>query len=243
MIFIKGGTFDMGDTFGDGGDDEKPVHKVTVSDFYLGKYPVTVAQFKDFIEGSGYKTETEKEGWSWCWNGKKWQKMNGVTWHYDVKGMLHPYSEHNHPVIHVSWNDAKAFADWYSKIIGQKHRLPTEAEWEYAARGGILSKGFKFAGSNDLSEVAWNFENGNSNTHAVGQKNANELGLYDMSGNVWEWCKDRYNPEYYKISITANPAGAISGSDRVLRGGSWFDGAKHWREAWSPWSSRVDSSS
>ena len=202
-------------------DDEQPVHTVRVRDFYLGKYEVSVREFAQFINETGYKTDAEREGWSYWRDGDSWKKKNGIYWKHDVKGNLRPSSEYNHPVIHVSWNDATEYCKWLSKKTGKNFRLPTEAEWEYAASGSNKSRGYTYAGSNDLDEVAWYEFNSGSKTHPVGQKEPNELGLYDMSGNVWEWCNDWYDPDYYKNSPGNNPKGPSSGSYRVLRGGSW----------------------
>ena len=133
------------------------------------------------------------------------------------------------PVERVSWNDCQEFITKLNSLTGQKFRLPTEAEWEYAARGGNNSKGYKYSGSNDIDDVAWHTENSNSTTHDVGQKVPNELGIYDMSGNVWEWCQDWY--EEYSSSAQTNPIGPNSGSSRVLRGGSWDDDASYCRSS------------
>ena len=226
MVFVQGGTFQMGQPDPNIGgckncDDEQPVHTVRVRDFYLGKYEVSVREFAQFINETGYKTDAEREGWSYWRDGDSWKKKNGIYWKHDVKGNLRPSSEYNHPVIHVSWNDATEYCKWLSKKTGKNFRLPTEAEWEYAASGSNKSRGYTYAGSNDLDEVAWYEFNSGSKTHPVGQKEPNELGLYDMSGNVWEWCNDWYDPDYYKNSPGNNPKGPSSGSYRVLRGGSW----------------------
>jgi len=209
MVFVQGGTFQMGSNE----YDEKPVHTVTVSDFYIGKYEVTVSEFNEFINATNYKTDAEKKGYSYIWDGS-WTKKNGVTWKCDVKGNTRSMNEYDHPVIHVSWNDADAYCKW------KGGRLPTEAEWEYAARCGNKSKGYKYSGSNTISNVAWYSGNSGSKTHLVGLKQPNELGLYDMSGNVWEWCNDWYGS--YSSSSQTNPRGASSGSYRVLRGGGWY---------------------
>ena len=130
----------------------------------------------------------------------------------------------NLPVENVSWKDCKKFISKLNRITGKKFRLPTEAEWEYAARGGKKSRGYQYSGSNNFADVAWYEDNSGSGTHAVGSKQANELGIYDMSGNVWEWCQDWEGS--YSSSSQTNPTGANSGSDRVRRGGSWC------HEAW-----------
>jgi formylglycine-generating enzyme required for sulfatase activity len=125
----------------------------------------------------------------------------------------------NCPVESISWKEVQAFILKLNSLSGKKYRLPTEAEWEYAARGGNNSKGLKYAGSDDADEVAWNYHNSKIIIHPVAQKKANELGLYDMSGNVSEWCQDWYGN--YPQSVLKNPKGAKSGKDRVVRGGSY----------------------
>jgi formylglycine-generating enzyme required for sulfatase activity len=224
MVFVKGGTFTMGCTGeqSDCEDDEKPVHPVTVSDFNIGKYEVTVTQFKSFIDATGYKTDAEKGDGSYIWNGTEWKKQSGVNWKCDVQGNLRPQSEYNHPVIHVSWNDATEYCKWLSGKTGKKYRLPTEAEWEYAARGGSAGSPTRYAGSNTINEVAWYADNSGKKTHPVGQKKSNELGIYDMTGNVWECCSDWYGKDFYGSSPKNNPQGNSSGAYRVLRGGGWY---------------------
>ena len=196
MAFIPGGTFTMGCTSEQGSDcesDEKPAHQVTVSDFYIGKYEVTQ---------------------------KEWREVMGSN-------PSHFKECDDCPVEQVSWKDIQVFlAKLNEKTgrrkfnkIGKGYRLPTEAEWEYAARGGLSSRGYKYAGSNSLVEVAWYEGNAWDKTHPVGQKKANELGLYDMSGNVYEWCSDWYGN--YPSTAQTNPKGSSTGTTRVLRGGSW----------------------
>ena len=141
----------------------------------------------------------------------------------------------NLPVEQVSWNDCQKFISKLNKKTGRIFRLPTEAEWEYAARGGKKSKGYQYSGSSNLSEVAWYWDNSGSKTHAVGSKQANELGIYDMSGNVWEWCQDWYGS--YSSSSQINPTGANSGSFRVLRGGGWLDAVRNCRSSYRSGSS------
>jgi formylglycine-generating enzyme required for sulfatase activity len=120
------------------------------------------------------------------------------------------------PIVNVSWDDAEAFCEWLGG------RLPTEAEWEYAAKGGSESKGYEYSGSNIVDDVTWHFGNSGSTTHPVGTRQANEFGLYDMSGNVLEWCSDWYDQGYYQKSPQVNPQGPTSGTSRVVRGGAWF---------------------
>ena len=195
MVFVKGGTFDMGSN--DGSDDEKPIHPVTLPDFYIGKYEVTQ---------------------------KQWTEIMG-------NNPSHFKDCDDCPVENVSWDDVQEFLKKLIEKTGQNYRLPTEAEWEYAARGGISTGSTTYAGSNNIEEVAWYYENSNNKTHPVGQKKPNELGIFDMSGNVWEWCCDRYDKDYYQNSPENNPQGPSVGSSRVLRGGSWISDAVNCRMA------------
>ena len=193
MIAVEGGAFKMGATSEQGGDaysDEKPVHNVTLSDYYIGE------------------TEVTQELWE------------------VVMGSNPSYSKGNKkPVEQVSWNDCQEFIKKLNRLTGKNFRLPTEAEWEYAARGGNKSKGYKYSGSNTIDNVAWYTDNSGSKTQDVKTKQANELGVYDMSGNVWEWCHDWYSSDYYSNSSANNPTGPAFGSNRVLRGGGWYNSA------------------
>jgi formylglycine-generating enzyme required for sulfatase activity len=253
MLFIRGGTFQMGST--DGESDEQPVHNVTVRDFYLGKYEVTVTEFKAFIDATGYTTDAEKkngEG-SYLWNStdSKWELKPDINWRHDAEGKLRPQSEYNHPVIHVSWNDATEYCKWLSRQSGKTYRLPTEAEWEYAAGNGSRHTKYSWgngdpSGKNggnvtdeskrpgDGSTWTTKFEGYNDGywyTAPVGSYNSNDFGLHDMTGNVWEWCSDWYGADYYKNSPSSNPTGPTSGSFRVLRGGSWYNVPQYCRVA------------
>lgn len=190
LIRAEGGTFLMGGQDDQVQENEKPAHEVTLNTFYIGKYPVTQAQ---------------------------WRAVMNTNPSY--------FKGDNLPVENVSWEDAVEFCHRLSQLTGKNYRLSTEAEWEYAARGGNKSRSYKYAGSNNLDTVAWYEQKGGATTRPVGQKNPNELGLYDMSGNVWEWCQDWYDADYYKNSPKENPKGAHSGTYRVLRGGSWFNRA------------------
>jgi len=169
--------------------DWKPIHPVTLSSFWLGKYPVTFEEYDRFCDATD-REKPDDEGWGL---GRR-------------------------PVINVSWDDAQGYCQWLSRQTGKTYRLPTEAEWEFAARGGILSKGFQYAGSNDLGEVAWHKKNSGKKSQLVGEKKPNELGLHDMSGNVSEWCGDWY--EDYSTGTQTNPKGPTKGTERVFRSGS-----------------------
>jgi len=226
MIAVKGGTFDMGCTDEQGSDcnkDEKPKHTVTVSDFYIGKCPITVAQFRKFVTATNYRTEAERDGGGHIWTGSKWEIKNDANWR-------NPYftQTENDPVVLVSWNDAQKYVEWLNQVSSKQYRLPTEAEWEFAARG-VKSKVYKYSGSNTLSNVAWYYEKKGGKTHPVGRKSPNKLGIFDMSGNVWEWCRDWYNRVYYLNSSKKNPTGPESGTRRVVRGGSWNNNAEYCR--------------
>ena len=145
----------------------------------------------------------------------------------------------NRPVENVSWDDVQDFIRQLNKITDRQFRLPTEAEWEYAARGGKYSQGTIYSGSDKLKQVGWYEENSGDETHDVGLMLANELGLYDMSGNVWEWCLDWYDKHYYeackKRGVVENPSGPDMGGDRVIRGGSFFVGPLRCRSAYRRW--------
>ena len=218
LVLIPGGTFQMGSN---DYEADKPVHSVTVSDFYLSKYEVTVADFKAFVDATGYRTDADKVGSSWVVVVNQ-KEQNGVNWKYDTRGNLRPSNEYKHPVVHVSWNDAVAYCDWLSKKTGFKYRLPTEAEWEYAAGGGNLRT--RWSGTSDEMKLTQHANcGGNKDGYAltaqVGSLQANAFGLYDMSGNVSEWCSDWYGA--YATVHQANPSGPSSGSFRVLRSGAW----------------------
>jgi len=226
FVLVEKGSFTMGDTWGDGDSYEKPTHQVTFTyDFYIGKYEITFDEYDAFCDSTG-RIKPEDEGW-----------RSGIR-----------------PVINVSWNDSISYCNWLSereglpkayddkgnfldkdgkittdpsKVIG--YRLPTEAEWEYAARGGNKSKGYKYSGSDNVNDVAWNTDNSDRKTQEVGNKTPNELEIHDMSGNVWEWCSDWFVS--YSSSAQTNPYN-YSGSRRVLRGGSGYYDATYMRVAY-----------
>lgn len=195
MVYVDSGSFLMGATEEQGGyaeGDERPVHKVSLSPYYIATVEVTQAQWKAVM-------------------GSDPSKFKGD----------------NLPVESVNWEEAMDFCERLSEVTGKKYVLPTEAQWEFAARGGNLSQGYKYSGSDSIGEVAWYSENSGGQTHPVGEKKANELGLYDMSGNVWEWCLDWYGT--YSPEDAVNPQGPEEGSYRVFRGGSWSSIARHCR--------------
>jgi formylglycine-generating enzyme required for sulfatase activity len=194
LVSVKGGCYSMGDTSGDGYPNEKPVHKVCVSNFYIGKYEVTQGQWKRVMGSNPSRFSSCGE---------------------------------NCPVENVSWNDVQEFIGKLNRQSGKNYRLPTEAEWEYAARSGGKSQ--KYSGGDDLDSVGWYSSNSGGKTHPVGQKRPNGLGIYDMTGNVWEWCSDWHGDKYYSESPRDNPMGPSSGSTRVGRGGSWGNLAAHAR--------------
>ena len=220
MVFVQGGTFTMGATEDQGTsdpyDDEYPSHQVTVSDFYIGKYEVTQQLWEYVMNYSGTAADgsTMSAYASDVWLGPKPSSSYGVGDYY--------------PAYYVSWEDiVNIFIPRLNKITGKTFRLPTEAEWEYAARGGNMSQGYKYSGSNTIGDVAWYRINSSTMTHPVGTKAPNELGLYDMSGNVYEWCSDWYG--WYSPSAQSNPTGPTSGSSRVIRGGSRSNSAEFCR--------------
>ncbi len=137
----------------------------------------------------------------------------------------------NLPVERVSWNDIQEYLKKLNRKTGGNYRLPTEAEWEYAARGGVSASSTTYSGSDTVGDVAWCSSNSSSKTHSVGGKKPNELGIYDMTGNVWEWCSDWYGKDYYSNSSNSNPQGPSNGSYRVRRGGSWGSDASYCRMA------------
>jgi len=215
FIPVKAGCFQMGNTFGDGYHVERPVHDVCVNSYSISKFDVTKGAFKIFIDSTGYRTEAEIGDGCYVYDGISWGKKPGADW----RSPGFP-QDNDHPVVCISWNDATAYAQWFSRTNNRNYRLPTEAEWEYAARSG--GKHEKFAGGNDIEALAWYSGNSGNTTHPVGKKLANGLGLYDMSGNVWQWTADWYDESYYRNSPRNNPAGPLIGTKRVFRGGSWF---------------------
>ena len=204
MIKVEGGTFQMGSTTGD--SDEQPVHSVTISKaYYMCETEVTQALWYAVM------------GQSPTSDGNKWHSTYGLG--------------DNYPAYLISYEDCQSFLSALNSKLssqlgnGEHFRFPTEAEWEFAAKGGNKSKGYTYSGSNTIGDVAWYESNSNSTTHPVKTKSPNELGLYDMSGNVWEWCYDWW--DFYSSRAQTDPTGATSasGSYRVERGGGWRSNA------------------
>lgn len=224
-VYVQGGTFSMGSNK----YDENPIHRITVSSFNIGKYEVTNAEFVKFLNSQGNQTEA---GYTWLDINDSDCQIEQVGNNYQVIT-----GKANHPVVDVTWYGAKTFAKW----VGG--RLPTEAEWEFAARGGNSSNGYTYSGSNSLDNVAWYDSNSGNTTHTIGTKKANELGIHDMSGNVWEWTNDWYDANYYSSSPSSSPTGPATGSDRVVRGGGYNGIAGASRVARRDWYKSSSSSS
>lgn len=212
---VPAGCFLMGNNFGDPYHSEMPVHEVCISGFSISPFTVTRGEFNKFVIETGYLTDAEKNDGCHIYDNGFWKKDSHANWR--APGFQ---QEDDHPAVCVSWNDSAAYAIWLTKKTGLSYRLPTESEWEYAARSG--GKQERFAGGNDIDKVAWYSANSDNRTHSVGTKQPNGLGLYDMSGNVWQWTGDWYDRRYYRESPRDNPQGPASGTKRVFRGGSWF---------------------
>jgi formylglycine-generating enzyme required for sulfatase activity/energy-coupling factor transporter ATP-binding protein EcfA2 len=226
MVLVKGGKFTRGSSSVTYPNDEKPQREIYLDDFMIGKYPVTNEEFEEFVDDGGYgkarKDMWSKEGWRWCeeneisepeyWHDRKW---NGP----------------NFPVVGISWFEAEAYANWLSERTGHLYRLPTEAEWEKSARG---TKGFKYPWGKRVENTLCNSgESGLHRTSPVGifPKGKSPYGCFDMAGNVWEWCSDRYDIYYYAKSPGRNPKGPPDGASRIVRGGDWQTSAKDCRSA------------
>jgi sulfatase modifying factor 1 len=208
-VLIPAGSFLMGDALA--GDFERPVHEVWLDDYWMDETPVTNAQFREFVESTGYLTESERQGSAWGHDGSDFAMIPGLTWRD------YAAARDDHPVVLVSWDDATAFAHWAGK------RLPTEAEWEKAARGGLTSASYPW-GDNEVDGSQCNFARRFGETVPTTPVHAfapNMYGLYDMVGNVWQWCDDWFQEDAYALSEASNPAGPSGGTHKVRRGGSW----------------------
>jgi formylglycine-generating enzyme len=248
MQLIPGGDFLMGTngTYGFAADGEGPAHPVKLAPYFIDATCVTNEQFNAFVNATGYKTESERYGWSFVFFGQLnaaelarsararvlgsewWCRVPGASWRHPEGTRSNIKQRWQHPVVHVSWNDARAFAAWSGK------RLPTEAEWEFAARGGLVQQRFPWgdelepAGRHAMNVWQGVFPSQNSEadghygTAPAKSFKANGYGLYQVTGNVWEWCWDWFDPGYYRESPYDNPAGPASGERRVMRGGSYL---------------------
>ncbi len=275
MVFVEGGTFIMGDKEQyQHKEKDNPEHEVTVNSFKMSAFTITLRQFKAFMDATDYITDAQKEGYSWILTGenKGWSQRSGVTWQCDELGDIRSESQFEHPVIHVSWYDAITYCNWLSQKQGlipvyvedtnrvitindaaNGYRLPTEAEWEYAAGNGTKHTKYSWGNNEPFGKHSGNvgdesfkrewdaqfkpvnhlgagdifvgFDSGYFLSSPVGSFNPNTFGLYDMTGNVWEWCYDWYDADSYRNAIEINQTGATSGLFRVLRGGSWYGGA------------------
>lgn len=196
FVKVSEGTFIMGSNAKEYDNNEKPEHLVALSTYSISKTEVTVAQYQTYCKATG---EFMPRTPFWGWHDK-------------------------YPIVNVGWQDAIGYCEWLTQKLGKKVTLPTEAQWEYAARGGNQSKNYKFAGNNTLQVVGWCNLNAKEKAHQVATKKPNELGLYDMSGNVWEWCLDWYADNYYKKSPSTNPINDLYEDleFRVVRGGAYY---------------------
>jgi formylglycine-generating enzyme required for sulfatase activity len=250
MVYLEGGTFTMGtdDDIGFPQDGEGPAREVTLDPFYIDKYTVTNADFLEFVRDTGYTTDAERYGWSFVFESfvseedhehvienvteaPWWLAVEGATWlrpYGPNSSILEDHDLLKHPVTHVSWQDAHAYAEWADK------RLPTEAEWEYAARGGLEGKRFPWGDElipdgkhrcniwqGDFPEYN-NARDGYRRTAPVNEYEPNGYGIFNVAGNVWEWCADWFSPDYHTTEAYdhANPTGPDQGNQRVMRGGS-----------------------
>jgi sulfatase modifying factor 1 len=247
MVKLAGGKFLMGtnDKEGFPADGEGPVREITLNPFYIDTTTVTNGQFSEFINATAYVTEAERYGWSFVFYGLLseednktdfqvaaqtpwWCAISGAKWN-QPEGKNSTIDERmDHPVVHVSWNDAIAYCQWANK------RLPTEAEWEYAARGGLVQKKFPWGdeliqdGEHHCNIWQGNFpdyntlDDGYLGTAPAKSFKPNNFGLYNVAGNIWEWCNDWFSPDFHKTGKTKNPAGPLQGNARVMRGGSFL---------------------
>jgi formylglycine-generating enzyme required for sulfatase activity len=247
MVWLPGGLFTMGSPEGVGEDREHPAHRVQLSHYAVGRFPVTVGEFRRFIEATGYVTEAEQGDGAWVWNRGDPGNKEDASWR-------NPYMDQddNHPVICISWNDAKAYCDWLSEETGQQYGLLSEAQWEYACRAGEQGRWCFGDDEDGLDDYAWYGRRSGDGTHPIGTKRPNAWQLHDMHGNVWEWCTDWFDANTYKeraarigeaaesrgdsrseaaAAYIVDPTGPETGSVRVVRGGSWGHGADLCRSA------------
>lgn len=223
FVDIPAGSFEMGSEGDDAYDNEKPVHTVHIKAFKLMDAEVTVGQYRQFIEATGYHAPS-KTGY------KEYSYAKSCNWNKQ--------NVEDHPINCVSWEDVQAYISWLNMQVGKPmYRLPTEAEWEYAARAGTDTQWA--CGDNKwcVTQMAWFYENSDGRTHPVKTKSPNYWKLYDMHGNVWEWVQDRWHDNYEGAPTDGSAWNTGSGGARVLRGGSWFDLASNLRSANRGWNS------
>ena len=221
MVWLPGGTFLMGSPEGVGGDDEHPQHEVTLEHYAVGQYPVTVGEFSRFVEATGYRTEAEQGDGAYIWS-KGVEKIKDASWRK-------PYFEQadQNPVVCLSWNDAKAYCGWLGEQTGQAYGLLTEAQWEHACRAGSNARYCYGDDEAGLGDYAWYSNNAKAQTHPVGEKKPNAWQLYDMHGNVWEWCADWWASDYYqqlakevgRNKVVPRPFPAMDGSPETPASG------------------------
>jgi formylglycine-generating enzyme len=234
MVLVPGGTFSMGAADDESYVAEEPTHPVSLRPFYLGAKEVTVAEFRSFAESTGYRSQAERGPGAWILSGKTFALDPAASWR--SPGFAQADDE---PVLCVSWNDAIAYCNalslaqdlepayrgsdgLWTRVAGANgYRLPSEAEWEYAAGGGATRTPGRFPGKGAPALLGWELENSGGRSHPVGLKSPNALGLFDLCGNAWEWCDDFYGQRYYAESPEADPAGPASGATKCVRGGSW----------------------
>ncbi len=216
MISIEGGTFQIGD---EAYEDSQPIQTIRLADYSMGKYPVTVQEYLAFAKA------TQSNYPEWLEEGSPYNIYTGTNGLYKQMGSA--LLQKAHPTIGISWYNAQAYCAWLSEVTGNSYRLPSESEWEYAARGGRQSKGFLYAGGHNVKEVAWYNKNSAGQPMPVGLKMGNELGLHDMSGNVREWCADHRVNHYNDIPKDGKPYINSENLEKdyftaVVRGGSWY---------------------
>jgi formylglycine-generating enzyme required for sulfatase activity len=231
MVYVKGGCFRMGDVFRDVPSSEKPVHEVCVDDFYMGAHEVTVEEFRRFVDETGYRTEAERQDGchGWVGDGTEIKKKD-----YSWRNTGYPQTERD-PVVCITWNDTYEYVKWLNEKVGGNYRLPTEAEWEYAARSGGQEHQYSWGDGEPSGNIAdesakkeltglkiWEgYSDGYSYTAPAGSFGPNDLGIYDMSGNVYEWVSDWQGDDYYRRSPKHNPRGPDKGKYKLMRGGAW----------------------
>jgi formylglycine-generating enzyme len=220
---IPAGDFLMGAA--DAGEDERPVHRVFVGDFYIGRFAVSNDDYARFVRATGYPTPSIRD-LPLVAAGDRGALFRELATPYVWDAGSPPRGRGTHPVVLVRYDDAVAYCDWLSDAIARRVRLPTEAEWEKAARGG--AEGLRYPWGNDVSPARANYlpdpaSKGQRGTRPAGTYEPNGYGIYDMVGNVWEWVSDWYSPDYYGVADTHDPRGPTTGNTRIVRGGSWVN--------------------